>query len=149
MFLFRLPEPVIPFDCYEAFHDPLKDEPWCASMAQQSAYTQFDHAPAIHEYRRLIIFLPSLSRTLLIYLLDLLVTFALKSEINKMTSQRLAAIFQPAILSPVKAGEDFDEKAESCQLSQMVLAFLIEGTKTTLRWDSLDGGMSYNQTPWP
>ena len=92
--------------------------------------------------------LPYESGMLLFYLLDLLAIFASKSKINKMTPQRLAAIFQPAILSPVKACEDFDEKAESCQLSQMVLAFLIEGTKTILRLDSLDGGISSNQTPW-
>ena len=43
-----------------------------------------------------------------------------------MTSQRLAGIFQPVILSPVKAGEDFDEDAQSYSFSQIVLVFLIE-----------------------
>ena len=43
-----------------------------------------------------------------------------------MTSERLAAFFQPAILSPVGAGEDSVEEAHSFQLSQIVLVFLIE-----------------------
>ena len=49
-----------------------------------------------------------------------------------MTSQRLAAIFQPAILSPVKAGEDFIEEISSRQLSQDVLTFLIENQDSFL-----------------
>ena len=42
-----------------------------------------------------------------------------------MTVLRLAAIFQPAILSPVKTGEDFIEEAESCRRSQTILRFMI------------------------
>ncbi len=43
-----------------------------------------------------------------------------------MTSARLATVFQPVILSPVKSGEDFIESAESRQLSVDVIIFLIE-----------------------
>ena len=117
-FLLRLPESVIPVDCYEAFHAPLDEE-----------------ETAIHRYQRLITSLPPLSRHLLQYLLDLLAAFASKSEINKMTSQRLAAIFQPALLSPNKAGEEYIEESGSCRLSQMVLVFLIQN------WDNLMLGM--------
>ena len=120
--MFRLPEPVIPVDRYEAFHLPLKAE-------------EFDHATAILEYQPLIISLPPEPRDLLLYLLDLLAAFASKSEINKMTSQRLAAIFQPALLSPNKAGDEYIEESGSCRLSQMVLVFLIQN------WDNLMFGM--------
>ena len=111
--MLRLPESVIPVDSYEDFQAPLKVE-------------DYDHTTAIREYQRLFTLLPPVSRQLLLYLLDLLAVFASKYEINKMTSARLAAIFQPAILSPVKAGEDFIEEAEACRLSQDVLHFLIE-----------------------
>ena len=121
-FLLRLSESVIPVDCYKAFHAPLE-----APLEEEKT--------AIHRYQRLITVLPRLSRHLLLYLLDLLAAFASKSEINKMTSQRLAAIFQPALLSPNKAGEEYIEESGSCRLSQMVLVFLIQN------WDNLMLGM--------
>ena len=124
--MFRLPKPVIPVDRYEAFH---------AIFVQQTD-PEFDHATASHKYRRLLTSLLPLSRHLLLYLLDLLAVFASKSEFNKMTSQRLAAIFQPAILSLVRPGEDFIEEAGSCRLSQMVLVFLIEN------WDGFKFGIA-------
>ena len=49
-----------------------------------------------------------------------------------MTAQRLAAIFQPAIQSPVKAGEDFMEEASSRQPSQDVWNFLTENLDSFL-----------------
>ena len=58
--------------------------------------------------------------------------FAFRSKINKMTTQRLAAIFQPAIQSPVKAGEDFIEEASSRQLSQDALNSLSENLNSFL-----------------
>ena len=114
-FLYRLPESVIPANFHEFFHDPLRDE------------EEFDYETTIREYRILIdTLLPPLSRQLLFYLLDLLAVFASKDEINKMTSLRLAAIFQPAIMYPVTTGRTFIKQAESCLLSQSVLVFLIE-----------------------
>lgn len=49
-----------------------------------------------------------------------------------MTSPRLAAVFQPAILSPVKAGEDFIEEEKPRQICQEVLIFLIENQDSFL-----------------
>ena len=112
-FLLRFPESVIPVRYYEAFH---------VSIGTSGQEIQ----SAIRKFQQLITSLPPPSRQLLLYLLDLMAVFWLKSEVNKMTSQRLAAIFQPAILSPVKAGEDFIEETTSRQLSQDVLKFLIE-----------------------
>lgn len=48
------------------------------------------------------------------------------SESNKMTSSRIARVFQPAILSPVKAGEYLIEGDTFSELSQHVLTFLID-----------------------
>ena len=125
-FLLRLPEPVIPINCCKAFHDPLKEFFYASN-------NELDDASAIRGFQRLIrTLLPPLSRQLLLYLLDLMAVFASKSEFNRMTSQHLAAIFQPAILSPVKAGGDFEEETESCQLSQRVLVFLIENQDSFL-----------------
>ena len=112
-FLLRLPESVIPVRHYEAFH---------VSIGTSGEEIE----SAIRKFQQLITLLPPPSRQLLLYLLDIMAVFCSKSEINKMTSQRLAAIFQPAILSPVKAGEDFIEEMSSRQLSQDVLTFLIE-----------------------
>ena len=112
-FLLRLPESVIPIRHYEAFH---------VSIGTSGQEIE----SAICKFQQLITSLPPPSRQLLLYLLDVMAVLCSKSEINKMTSQRLAAIFQPAILSPVKAGEDFIEEISSHQLSQDVLTFLIE-----------------------
>ena len=112
-FLLLLPESVIPIEHYEAFQVPLET----IRKEPKSAIATFQH---------LIKLMPSSARHLLIYLLDLLAAFASKSDVNKMTVSRLAAIFQPAILSPVKArDDDFIEEAASRQHSQVVVAFLI------------------------
>ena len=119
-FLQRLPEPIIPVDMYEAFQTPLKPYKVREDLSQSSTFE-----PPINEYKEQIGLLPPLSRQLLLYLLDLLALFASKSEVNKMTSARLARVFQPVILSPIRSGEEFIEEAKSRQLSEDVLIFLI------------------------
>ena len=121
-YLLRSPEPVVPLEKYQAFQDPLR--PYCSSPLE--SITPEDPEAAIVGYQRQILLLPNLSRHLLLYLLDMLAVFASKSETNSMTSTRLAAIFQPAILSPVRVGEDFIEESNSRRLSQDVVTFLIE-----------------------
>jgi len=91
---------------------------------KENEYTEYEYT--VRAFRQLITLLPPLSRQLLLYLLDLLAVFASKSHINKMTPQRMAAIFQTAILSSIKAGDDYIEDPTSRQLSQDVLVFLIE-----------------------
>ena len=66
--------------------------------------------------------LPPLNRQLLLYILDLLAVFAAKSEVNRMNSQNLAAIFQPGMLSH----PDHAMAPEEYRLNQCVLIFLIE-----------------------
>ena len=77
---------------------------------------------AIKRYQELITTLPPLNRQLLLYILDLLAVFASKSDINKMTTANLAAIFQPGILSH----PNHDMAPPEYRLSQDVLIFLIE-----------------------
>lgn len=81
---------------------------------------------AIRTYQHLIKLLPPPSRYLLLYILDFLAAIADESELNKMNSTRLAAIFQPAILSPIRAHDDYIEEAVSQQHSQEVLVFLLK-----------------------
>ena len=128
-YLLRSPKPVIPLEKYEAFQKPLRPHSFFSTNLSDSS---FENDVAIREYQRQIILLPPLSRQLLLYLLDLLAVFASKCETNRMTSPRLAAVFQPAILSPVKAGEDFIEEEKSRQISQEVLIFLIENQDSFL-----------------
>ena len=121
-FLQGLPESIIPVDMYEVFQTPLKPH---RSREDRSSSPIFE-ATIISEYQEQIGLLPPLSRQLLLYLLDILAVFASNSAVNKMTSARLARVFQPVILSPVRSGEEFIEEAKSRQLSEDVLIFLIE-----------------------
>ncbi|KAL2043122.1 hypothetical protein N7G274_004182 [Stereocaulon virgatum] len=121
-YLLRSPEPVIPLEMYRTFQDPLR--PYFGPPSKGT--TADDHDAAIVEYQRQILLLMPPSRVLLLYLLDLLAVFASKAEINSMTAARLAAVFQPAILSPVRAGEDFIEENKSRRLNQDVVILLIE-----------------------
>ena len=98
----QLPEPIVPLDFYERFRNPLRDHQAQAVghiEAQSPSVGDFDHETAIKVYQNLITELPPLNRQLLLYILDLLAVFASKSDLNKMTTANLAAIFQPGILS--------------------------------------------------
>ena len=119
-FLLRLPEPIIPLRNYEAFQAPLR------ANRKDSSDSSFDLNEVLREYQRQILLLSPLSRALLLYLLDFLAVFARKSELNNLTTERLATIFQPAILSPVRAGEEFVEEKAYRRLSQGVVTYLIE-----------------------
>ncbi|TKX18165.1 RhoGAP domain-containing protein 4 [Elsinoe australis] len=127
----QLPEPIIPLDFYERFREPLKNH-------QQQAVGQMDQQKpdeggfisedAIRAYQSLITELPPLNRQLLLYILDLLAVFASKSDMNKMTTPNLAAIFQPGILSHPQ----HDMAPQEYRLSQDVLIFLIENQDSFL-----------------
>lgn len=82
----------------------------------------FDHDAAVLAYQKLITELPPLNRQLLLYILDLLAVFASKSELNKMNSANLSAIFQPGLISH----PSHDMAPAEYKLSQYVLIFLIE-----------------------
>ncbi|KAK5124715.1 hypothetical protein LTR85_001428 [Meristemomyces frigidus] len=127
----QLPEPIIPLEFYERFRQPLKNhqsQAVGAIEAQSPSVGDFDQDAAIRAYQGLITELPPLNRQLLLYILDLLAVFASKSDLNKMTTQNLAAIFQPGILSHPQ----HDMAPEEYRLSQDVLIFLIENQDSFL-----------------
>jgi len=88
----------------------------------------FNHVEAIATYQRLITEMPPLNRQLLLYILDLLAVFSSKSDLNRMTSPNLAAIFQPGMLSH----PSHDMAPKEYRLSQDVLDFLIENQDSFL-----------------
>lgn len=81
-----------------------------------------DSEATIQKFQKLVTDLPILNRHLLLYLLDLMAVFADKADRNNMTVPKLAAIFQPGILSHPEHRLSTNEN----QLSQDVLRFLIE-----------------------
>lgn len=121
----QLPEPIIPLEFYERFREPLRNHQAQAvgqSESQSPSVGDFNSDVAIRQYQNLITDLPPLNRQLLLYILDLLAVFASKSDLNKMTTANLAAIFQPGILSHPQ----HDMAPPEYRLSQDVLIFLIE-----------------------
>jgi len=121
----QLPEPIIPLDFYDRFRDPIRNHQEQAVGkidGQSPSEGKFDMNSVIKRYQELITTLPPLNRQLLLYILDLLAVFASKSDINKMTTTNLAAIFQPGILSH----PNHDMSPPEYRLSQDVLIFLIE-----------------------
>ncbi|MCJ1266885.1 hypothetical protein MMC22_006770 [Lobaria immixta] len=130
-YLNQLPQPIVPLDFYERCREPLRGHQAHAEgdMEAQGQYIgDFDQNAAISTYQRLITELPPLNRQLLLYILDLLAVFASKSDLNRMTSANLAAIFQPGILSH----PSHDMKPHEYRLSQDVLIFLIENQDSFL-----------------
>lgn len=123
-YLNQLPEPIVPLDLYDRFRDPLRGHTLEAVGDQEAsqASEEFDLDGTILKYQQLITELPPLNRQLLLYILDLLAVFASKSDENRMTSQNLAAIFQPGMLSHPA----HDMAPAEYRLSQDVLVFLIE-----------------------
>ncbi|RKP30840.1 RhoGAP-domain-containing protein [Metschnikowia bicuspidata] len=81
-----------------------------------------DMYTAIREYKELLDQLPSLSKQLLFYILDLLAMVQNYSQENLMSARNLAAIFQPSIL--LHPNHDMDP--EEYALSQSVVEFLIQ-----------------------
>lgn len=121
----QLPEPIIPLQHYDPFRQPLRNhqaEAVGALEGQAPSIGGFDPDSAVRIYQHRIKELPSLNRQLLLYILDLLAVFAAKSDVNKMTTSNLAAIFQPGILSHPQ----HDMSPQDYRLSQDVLIFLID-----------------------
>lgn len=107
-YLNLLPDPIIPYDWYTAFRQPLKEN--------------WPKEKSIPKMQELVASLPAYNRQLLLYILDLLAVFASKAEINRMTSENLSAIFQPGLITH----PDHDMIPHEYKLSQEVLVFLID-----------------------
>lgn len=122
-YLNQLPEPIVPLEFYDRFRDPLRAyQAKVGNDAQAQTMENEEHHRAVTAYQKLITELPALNRQLLLYILDLLAVFASKSDLNRMTAQNLAAIFQPGIISH----PSHDMAPNEYRLSQDVLIFLIE-----------------------
>lgn len=126
-----LPEPVIPFELHVRFCDPLRTFQAQAvdhnDQQHVSGPATFDQDATIAAYQHLLTELPPINRQLLLYLLDLFAVCASKSDRNKMTTPRLASIFQPGILAHTDHTSIFDR-----QLSQVFLIFVIENQDSFL-----------------
>lgn len=122
----QLPEPIVPLEFYERFRDPLRGHqsqvPADEGAPLELDLSTFDHDGAVATYQKLITELPALNRQLLLYILDLLAVFSSKSDLNRMPSANLAAIFQPGIISH----PSHDMAPQEYRLSQDVVIFLIE-----------------------
>jgi hypothetical protein len=112
-YLLQLPASVIPLEVYDRFR---------STSREHKAAGISDPELTIRTYQSLITEMPPLNRQLLLYLLDLLAVFASKSVLNNMTTAKLAAMFQPGLLSHPEHSLSPNEQ----QLSQDVLIFLIE-----------------------
>ncbi|KAL9046092.1 MAG: hypothetical protein Q9214_000987 [Letrouitia sp. 1 TL-2023] len=130
-YLNNLPQPIVPLEFYEKFRDPLRSHQ-AQALGDVESHVQeadkFDHGQAIVTYQKLITELPPLNRQLLLYILDLLAVFASKSDLNRMGSANLAAIFQPGLLTH----PTHDMEPKEYRLSQDVLIFLIENQDSFL-----------------
>ncbi|KAK2463426.1 hypothetical protein APHAL10511_004512 [Amanita phalloides] len=107
-YLTQMPEPVIPWDMYHSFRDPL-------------AKDYYNQDEVIKTYKSLIRRISRPNQYLLLYVLDLLSVFARKSEKNLMTAANLAVMFQPGIISH----PNHDLSPQEHALSQKVLEFLL------------------------
>jgi GTPase-activating protein SAC7 len=124
-YLNELPEPVIPPQDHGTFLEPLRGHQAEAVgfiEGQVPSVGGFDPDNAVLVYQRLIKGLPPLNRQLLLYLLDFFAVFAAKSDVNLMTTARIATIFQPGILRRPRNPAPW----ETIRLSQDVLIFLID-----------------------
>ncbi|KAI3334274.1 Rho GTPase activation protein [Ustulina deusta] len=106
-----LPEPIIPYAMYDDFVNNILGPTLEAE----------DLTNTISTAQQLITALPPLNRQHLLYILDILAVITGKSEINKMTSERLTAAFQPAILSAPPAKMDTEAHSNAAR----VVVFLI------------------------
>ena len=129
-YLKTLPEPCVPYQFYEPFTTGFHKE--------GERIVQEDHEQDLSEVvvvgraaikqariaklRRNILDLPPLSRTMLLYLLDLLAVFASLAEDNQMTATRLVSLFQPSLLARPPASMNSDEH----ELALNIMVFMVD-----------------------
>ncbi|KAK5722215.1 GTPase activating protein (GAP) for Rho1p [Elasticomyces elasticus] len=131
-YLLQLPEPIIPLSFYERFRNPLRtlhvaaDGPGQANFLLLPAHSELE--AVVKDWQGCIAELAPLRRQALLYLLDMLAVFAFRADTNAMTTQRLAALFQPGIL----AHPQHTLSRVEVKLSQAVLTQLIENQDSFL-----------------
>ncbi|KAH7201365.1 hypothetical protein DER44DRAFT_900043 [Fusarium oxysporum] len=113
-YLKSLPEPIIPYRCYQSFVEELV--PFTGrELAPKEASLLGEVVVKLAKD------MPPSNRQLLVYMLDTLSVFAFKSDVNKMTALRLISTFQPSILSAPPSEMD----AEAHRISTSVAVLLI------------------------
>ena len=117
-YLKLLPEPIVPYALYDQFASVL---PADTTERENLDYDQ-EGLPAIRRFQQLVTEMPPLNRMLLLYLLDTLAVFASKADQNLMTSQRLVAAFQPALLSREPSAMSADDHVRAAD----TMIFMVE-----------------------
>ena len=121
-YLKTLPEPLVPYQFYELFTTGFHTE---GEQIVQGNHEQ-DRAAIkkarIAKLRRNILDLPPLSRTMLLYILDLLAVFASLAEDNQMTSTRLVSLFQPSLLARPPASMSSNEH----EFALRIMVFMVD-----------------------
>ena len=141
LFLRGLPEPVIPYDDLETFGEPLRTY-IVGNMTPDSPenleklLSPVELNKMLFVYKQLIQGLYPSTRCLLLYLLGFLAVLKSNSAVNGLTSNALAAIFQPVILAPPKTeknhgpwqGAPWEHSVQGNQmwLDRRVVEFLID-----------------------
>lgn len=118
-YLKTLPEPVVPYEFYDQFTGPMH---LLFAGADEVGPSSEKRSHVIMAYQRSIMGLPALSRQLLLYLIDLMAVIAFHSDINLMSTQRLVAHCQPALLAKPPASMTVEDHA--CAATVMI--FLVD-----------------------
>lgn len=116
-YLVKLLEPIITFDFYDRFRDIRRDH----LMSQWD--TVCGKMELHHHKDKAVTALPPENKATLRHILKLLALFASKSNLNRMTTAKLATQFQPGILAPPRDAMNI----AATQLCQQVLRLLIDG----------------------
>jgi hypothetical protein len=122
-FLKSLPEPVIPPEYYQGFRVTL--EPFASPDFELDEEQEKECASRA---QALCVALPMLNRALLFYVLDLMDVFSSHSAANGMTAERLAATFQPSLLSGPPSVMDPEEHSVAVE----IIALLVRLVTRTL-----------------
>lgn len=135
-YLGSLSEPLIPFNLYNSFRDPLlekkelflylkeKDSKGALQVKpdkQKRRVIVAQRRRLLKKYALLFQKLPPIQHRVLFYLVDMLAMFNLKSDKNRMPAKNLAAIFQPSILFHL----DHDMNPEEYAANSVVIEFMI------------------------
>lgn len=116
-FLLQLPQPIIPAELYDRFCKPVRD------MLHQTGgaiCSENEYPLILAEHQAAIDALVPLDRQLLLYLLDMLAFVCANPNSLTETTTKLAAIFQPAIISHPDR-----DSVPDLLLAQEVLSLLI------------------------
>lgn len=128
-YLKMLPTPIVPYEQYNAFVQPMRQyQDSVGDNLPQSDVERQAHARIVPLYQQLIKELPPLNRQLLLYIHDLLAVFASQSYYNKMPAKRLVMSFQPALLAAEP--EKMDETEH--RLAADVGTFLVDNQDSFL-----------------